>query len=306
MGHQRDQLGPDAWIARLAARQHGVLRRTQLVGGELSAKVIRQRAAAGRLYVLHRNVYSLGPPQLLSQRGRWLAAVWACGSEGALSHDDAAALWRLRGRAPGAIHVTVPRHVRRRTRAGLILHRSSLPTEDVLKLDGIPVTSVARTIIDLAALHPERSVERAIDEAQYLGRYSRKAMAATLERNARRPGSKTTRRVVERHKPGSTRTRSRLEEIFLELCRNHLPTQPAVNEETLGWEVDFLWAQERVVVETDGGAAHNRPGSRERDARKSAELTAAGYTVLRFTYDQVTRDGAWVVEQLRAVLVCRA
>ncbi len=182
------------------------------------------------------------------------------------------------------------------------VHRARLRRADVTIWKGIPVTTAARTLVDIAPLVPRRRLERALDEAAYLGRLPGGTLAATLSRNAGRRGVPTLRAVLAEHTPGSTRTRSELEELFLRLCRVHTLPRPLVNAHVAGLEVDFLWPLERVVVETDGYASHSRRSTFERDHERDLRLEEAGYAVRRFTYRQITRNAAAVAASVRRAL----
>ena len=174
----------------------------------------------------------------------------------------------------------------RRSREGIRLHRPrSLRPGDLTEHRGIPVTAVARTLIDLAAVLGDRSLERALDEAEYLKLLDRRDLDAALEHGVR--GATILRRILSRHEPGTTRTRSPLEEAFLLLVRRAGLPQPAVNVRLGPYTIDFLWPDQRVAVETDGRRAHDRSAARERDHRRDAWLAANGYRPFRFTWTQV-------------------
>jgi very-short-patch-repair endonuclease len=226
----------------------------------------------------------------------------ACGPGAALSHLSAAELWRLTRQAGGPIHVTVPRKAGLGKRPGLVIHRTSLAPADVIKLDGIPVTSIPRTLIDLAGTEPRRTVERAIDEAQFLGRYQHRAIARALTRNAGRNGAGALKAILARHRPGSTRTRSKLEERVLCLFRGRRFSVPEVNADCDGYLVDFLWREERVVVEIDSRAAHEKDSSFERDRERDLELRAKSYEVLRFAEEHVDERRDWLLDHVARAL----
>ena len=179
----------------------------------------------------------------------------------------------------------------------MLIHRSALPDTDVTLNDGIRVTTPARTLIDLADVLPRRRLERAFDEAAYL----RLDLADVAPRHGRR-GSGLLASVLHAHAPGTTRTRSELEERILSLCdRFRLPT-PEVNTTVQGHEVDFLWRDSRLVVEVDGWAAHGTRGAFERDRRRDADLLAAGWRVLRISWERLRSEPRWVAERLAEVL----
>jgi very-short-patch-repair endonuclease len=293
--------GLEARIARISRAQHGVVTRTQLLGVGLGADAVDYRLAKGGLVAVHRGVYVVGP-QRLTNEGRWLAAVLACGDGAVLSHEAAAAHWRLITATPRVVDVTVPTPGGRSRRRGIQVHRCPLPPVEITRLNGIPVTTVARTVLDLAGGAPERQIERALDEAAYLGRLHQDALEATLARYPNRKGSRLLRHIAARHSAGATRTRSELEERFLELCRKRGLPPPAVNVRVEGFLVDFFWPNARLVVETDGYGAHSRRSTFEADRARTVTLQAAGYQVLRFSYRQVFERADWVADHLELAL----
>ena len=294
--------GLEARIARIAARQYGLVTHRQLVAVGLSAGGVQHRIANRRLRAIHRGVYAAGH-QPLTREGRWLAAVLACGGGAALSHRAAAALWGLLPRAgEGRIDVTVLTAGGRASRPGIRVHRCRLEAPELAARDGIPATTVARTLLDLAAVLPRRTMERALDEADYLGFLDQRALAATLARHPRRNGAGALKRILAEHSIGSTRTRSELEERLLALCRRRRLPLPAVNVHVEGFLVDFYWPAARLVVETDGYAAHRRRAAFEEDRVRTVTLSAAGYEVLRFTHRQVFGDAEWVGAHIERTL----
>jgi very-short-patch-repair endonuclease len=178
-----------------------------------------------------------------------------------------------------------------------VVHRAVLETDEVTRVAGIPVTTPGRTIVDLADTEPRRTVERAIDEAEYL-----RLDCSGLEPKPGRPGTGLLTRVLSEHQPGATRTRSELEERFLEMCDLHGLPRPEVNAVIEGYEVDFVWREERLIVETDGRAAHGTRRAFERDRVRDLELTAAGWRVVRVTYARLSREPERVAEQLARLL----
>jgi hypothetical protein len=218
-----------------------------------------------------------------------MAAVLACGDGAALSHFSAAVLWEMLRDRNWPIHVTAPTE---RRRPGIRLHEARLEGERV-RLDGIVVTTPGRTLVDLADVAPRRLLERAIDEADYL----RLDTAGLAPRRGRR-GQGLLTSVLAVHTPGTTRTRSELEERFLALCDQHGIERPEVNVDVEGYECDFVWREQALVVETDGGAAHGTARARERDRIKDARLVVAGWRVVRLTYARVVNEPAAVAAQI--------
>ncbi|MGH2991739.1 MAG: type IV toxin-antitoxin system AbiEi family antitoxin domain-containing protein [Solirubrobacterales bacterium] len=299
----------EAEIAQLAARQHGVAALAQLRDLGLSASGVRSRVAAGRLHRLHPGVYAVGHP-LLSARGRWMAAVLACGPRAVLSHRSAAALWGLLPSSRAAIDVAALSRPAR-DRAWVDVHRAgTLESDDVTRVDGIPCTSVARTLLDLAGVVERRSVERAYEQAEVLGVLDVSAVEAVLTRSFRRPGSAVLRGIVSGARPGESLTRSELEERFLAICGAAALPRPRVNAwvrlgDGDGVEVDFVWPEQRLIVETDGHRVHRTRQAFERDRARDRRLLLAGWMVVRFTWRQLVNDNEEVVATLRALLECQ-
>jgi very-short-patch-repair endonuclease len=283
-------------IVALAERQHGVVTRTQLLAAGLSDDGITRRVRDGRLHRVHQGVYAVGRPTLTT-KGRFLAAVVSCGPDAALSHFAAAVLTKLMPERGPRIDVTVPRGGQRRRRGAVIIHRAAVPERDVTVKEGIRVTTASRTIVDLADVLSQRQLARLFDEAAYL----RLDLGDLRPREGRR-GSGNLARVLATHDAGSTRTRSELEERMLSVCQSfRLPT-PEVNSSIAGYEVDFVWREPRLIVETDGWAAHGTRQAFERDRRRDADLLAAGWRVLRISYARLERDPAWVAARIEQAL----
>lgn len=283
-------------VVALADRQHGVITRAQLVWLGLTDQGIYRRVLDGRLHRVHQGVYAIGRPTLTTE-GRFLAAVVSCGPKAALSHRSAAVIWGLLPERGPRVDVTVPGGGGRRRRKAVIVHRSALPTADVTTRHAIPVTTPARTLIDLADVLPRRGLERALDEAAYL----RLDLGELAPRNGRR-GSGVLARVLARHDAGSTRTRSELEERMLGLCRRFRLPAPEVNQPVEGYTADFVWSEQRLIVETDGFRAHGTRAAFERDRRRDADLLAADWRVLRVSYARLEREPEWVAERIAAAL----
>jgi very-short-patch-repair endonuclease len=208
-----------------------------------------------------------------------------------LSHRAAAALWDLCPTPHGAIDVTVPGDAGRKRRPGIRLHRSAAltPAEMTVHL-AIPVTTATRTIIDLARTTHGRRLEELIDRADLHGLVN----FATL-RQAR---SASLKAVLQNYRPAPTR--SELEEAFLRLCDNHDIPRPETNTRVEGYTVDFVWRDVKLAVEVDGYRYHRAPHKFETDRERDVVLTAAGWTVLRFTWRQLTERPAWVAAKVRA------
>lgn len=265
----------------------------QLVEIGLRPSSVRSRAASGSLHRVYRSVYALVPAELLTREGRWLAAVLACGPGAVLSHRTAAALHELRRTDRAKIDVTIPRRSVCR-HAGIDVHRSTtLTPADVTLVDGIPCTTIARTLVDLAEVVNRRQLERAFDQADILEVLDLRALNDQLERNPSRHAVPVVGAVLSEHYIGTTATQSELEEVFLALCRRVGAPAPLVNEwvdlgdgEPPIW-ADFVWRQQRVIVETDGYKFHRSRQARERDARRDQRALLAGWKPVRTTWRQV-------------------
>jgi hypothetical protein len=286
-------------ISALATRQHGVVTRRQLVELGLGVAAIDHRLRNGRLVTLHRAVYALGHRALRAE-GQLLAAVLACGPGAVLSHRSAAAWWGLRPSAATVVDVTVPSAAGRRHRRGTLrIHRrAALRRDEVTRHLGIPITTPARTVLDLASVAARRPVERAMDEAEVLGLFDRRALEAVAAAHATAPGARLLRSLLAEHKAGTTVTCSDLEELFLGFCDAHGLDRPVVNGMMAGFEVDFLWPAQRLGVEVDGYAFHRTRSAFERDRMRDAVLAAEHVRVLRFTDRQIKKRQAEVLEAI--------
>ena len=297
MGAQSTEDPRAGAIAELARRQHGVVARAQLEAFGLSRSEIEGRVRKKGIHRVHLGVYAVGH-LALTRNGRFMAAVLACGDGAALSHFSAAVLWGLLGDRGAMVHVTAPR--KRRVK-GAVVHRSPLEGERVRRF-GIVVTTPARTIVDLAdVVQRRRTLERAIDEAEYLCL----AWHVAVPRQGRK-GSGLLSSVLAGHEPGSTRTLSELEEQFLAFCDRHRFPRPEVNVSIEGYLCDFVWREQRLVVETDGRRAHGTARARRRDPIRDADLQIAGWRVMRITSVRLSREPDGVAEQLARLLATPA
>jgi hypothetical protein len=277
-----------------------VISRSQLVELGLSSAAVDSRLAAGRLHGLFLGVYAVGHP-LVPLRGRWLGAVLASGDGAVLSHGAAAALWRISGRRAGPVDVTTARRGRRGV-AGVRLHRSRrFDGSELAERDRIPVTSLPRTLIDLAALWDADRLERAVEEADRLGLLELRAVSAACERHSGRRGTPRLRAVIERLEAPPV-TRSELEHAFLRLCRRHGIPLPSTNVWVEGHEVDAHWAAARLIVELDGHDYHRTRAAFERDRKRDADHVASGRRVVRLTHRRIEREAPAVASMLRRLL----
>jgi len=266
----------------------------------VSATVVRNRIRSGHLLRLHRGVYAVGHAQL-RREGRWLAAVLAVGPGAVLSHRAAAALLGIRESA-GAVDVTTTRRVR--TRGVVVHHATTLDISDVTTRSGIPVTSVARTLVDLAAILSAEQLGKLLREVDRLGRLNAPALRAVLERTSERgTGRRALRAALAEHEQLATSlTLSELEDRFLALLDAERLPRPSTNYRIDGIRVDAAWPHERLVVELDGWAYHHDRGAFQADRARDVGLVRAGWTVARFTHADVVDRSAHVADSLRELL----
>lgn len=251
----------------------------------MSRDMISARVAARRLRRLHRGVYAWGHDRLRLE-GILLAAALACGPHAVLSHRTAAAHWGMLPTARADVDVTVEAKGGRADRRGIDLHVvRQLDSRDITELDALPITTPARTIVDLAATRPPRQAERALEQAFIQRLLAPGALEDALGRAHGRP-TIVLRGLME-DGPRSTLTRSELEEAFLTIVRRIGLPDPEVNEPLHGYEADFLWREKRLVIETDGYGAHSTKRAFEHDRRRDIDLQLHGYNVRRFTHDQI-------------------
>lgn len=295
MGRQLVQNWADAWIAELATRQHGVVAWFQLRDAGITRGFVDFRLAEGRLHIIHRGVYAVGH-RAVSTQGRLLAAVLALGPHAVLSHRSAGEHWSLLLDTGSAVHVTVPGRGTLARRRGIIVHRT--PEVDATTLDAIPVTTVARTLLDLAASVPRRTLDRAIERAEVLRLFDLSALEPLLAE--RRPGVAALRAALAEYDDAPTR--SELERRFLELCAEHGLPRPLVNVPVAGHTVDFLWPEQRVILETDGLEWHSARGARARDHERDADLVLAGYHPHHANWRQVVHEPAKLARLIRRLL----
>jgi very-short-patch-repair endonuclease len=279
MGTESDHPEVEARLAALAGRQYGVATRAQLRSLGVGEHGIAERVRTKRLHRLHRGVYAVGHKALRSEAHR-MAAVLACGPGAVLSHAAAGAHLQIRPSCATRIDVSVPARSGRRHRPGIRLHRCTrLAPEDVTIHEGIPTTTVARTLLDLADQLSDQALKRAIDETDFRRLFDLSALIAAVDRNPGRSGAKVLRAVCAE----AELTRSVLEDRFLELVRKRGLPRPRVNAWLEGYEVDFYWPDANLGVEIDGFAAHGTRARFESDRRKDRALHRAGIDTIRLT-----------------------
>lgn len=293
---------PDARVAGLAAERDGVLSIGQLRACGLDRNAVALRVRDGRLHRLHRGVYAVGHPGV-TLRARFRAAVLACGDAAALSHFSAAALWRFLGWEERRLEVTVTAGGARSV-DGVRVHRSrALDERDVWRRHGMRVTSPARTLLDLAAVLSAPALRRAVRRAQAERVVSIRQILELLDRCNGHRGAGRLRAAVA---GGPAPTRSELEDLLLDLLDEAGIERPEINAalRLAGVRIvpDFLWRERRLAIEADGAAWHDHKLVREHDADKQALLEAAGYRVLRITWDQTIRRPGQTLARIGAAL----
>jgi predicted transcriptional regulator of viral defense system len=293
----------DRIVGDLAERQHGVVSRKQLLRLGLSPRTIGHRLKGGRLRAIHRGVYAVGH-SLLSVDGRWMAAVLAGGEGAVLSHRDAGAAWGIRRSSRKLIEITVSRASR--ARPELQVHCARLPADEVTTLRGIPITTVPRTIFDLATFAPRREVEHAIHEAEVRRLHDPLSLHDLVARYPRHRGVAAVRAILADHHAGSTITKEELERLFIGfLERWDLPLPDTNRPLWLAdrWiEPDCAWEPQRVIVELDGYAVHGARRNFESDRARDRGLQAAGWRVIRITWRQLVYEEEAVAADLRCLL----
>ena len=266
----------------------------QLFDLGLTRHGVRRRLESGFLTRLHRGVYAVGH-LALTAHSRDLAAVFACGPQALLSHRSAGPLWGVTRSSSPRIEVTVPRTVK--TKAGITVHSTRvLAAEDRAVVDGIPVTSVARTIVDLAEVLDDAGLMRAINQAELLHLFDLTAIEATMARLSGRRGRHRMRRVLATYRPEPTFTRSDGERRLLALCREHGLPAPRANTWLGEQEVDLYWPDARVAVEFDGREVHGTTKAFHEDRRRDRALAARGVQVVRVTAQDLGDTAALAAE----------
>lgn len=294
----------DRRTARIALRHHRIVSVRQLKVIGLDKSAVARRVAEGRLTLMHRGVYLVGPGPP-TKRGRWLAAVVAAGDGAVLSHRDAARLWGIRDTAPASIDVTIPGHGRRQRHGGITIHRTrSFHHDDVTVIDRIPVTSVERTLLDLAEVVTPHQLQRAYEQAEKLRALDHRKLRELVDRSNGRRGLKALLPLLDYDPTPATEAWSELERLFHDLVRrNGLP--PYQRNVVVAGDpspVDAYWPAARLVIELQSYAFHSGRGEFERDHAKRARLMAARQTVLPLTHRQVTREEAEVVATIATLL----
>src|SRR4051794_2860423 len=278
-------------LAALAARQYGVVARRQLLDLGLSSSTIDRLIAARRLLRLHRGVYAVGHSALLRE-GRWLAAALAVGESAVLSRRSAGALWGLRPYGGDHELAIASDRGHRRTEGLRVRRMRGLLAHERTVQRGVPVTSVARTHLDLAAVLRPHELRRVVERADQLELFDLREMERVLADHRGERGTPALCALLADFRDhGVTLTRSELEARMLQLCLDHGLPRPQVNSYRNGRELDFRWPHARLVVETDGWNTHRTRRAFENDRTRDRRLAVEGWRVIRITHRQL-RDEA--------------
>lgn len=286
-------------IGDIARRQHGLITTAQLAKLGVGPAGVGRRVSAGRLRLVHRGVYQAGP--LGGPRARELAAVLACRGSAVLSHRSAAAVWGLAGASgSGGVDVTVSGG-QSQSRRGIIVHRARLERGERARLDGIPITSAARTLVDLAGVVRPSDLEQAVALAERRGLVRSSRLATLPARYRGRRGMAALRRILESAE-GPRLIRSEGEALVLRLITRARLPQPRTNVRIGDIEVDFYWEEAGVVVELDGRRYHDSASHFETDRQRVAALAARGLLVLPLTWRRIHDDQLATVAELSRAL----
>jgi very-short-patch-repair endonuclease len=286
---------PDAAVMEMARRFHLVVTTAQLVDAGLSHKAIHGRVRRGLFTRLFRGVYRVGPTD-----ARWTreaGAQLACGDAAVLSRATAGAVWGMRARVDDAIDVTIARG-KRAGQTGIRIHHAPLTRGEVTWRDGLRITSPERTLHDLAQTIDQDDLDRTVNEAHVRGLTTPTRLLAYLARSSRPQGVAALREALRQEEV----TKSELQRAMRELIDKIGLPRPQTEVMVEGHLVDFLWPEQRLIVETDGHGAHGTRLRFETDRARDAHLTASGYRVLRFTWRQIRREPEVVAARLAAAL----
>ena len=305
IGGERRTRGADAAIAALAARQHGVVARRQLAQLGLGRRAVEHRLAMRRLHPLHRGVYAVGH-RVLSQHGAWMAATLVA-DRAVLSHRAAAARWGIRPTERERTEITVPRAVRARPR--LQIHQARIGSDERTARHGIPVTTPARTLLDLATVLSSTRLERAATEAEIRRLMSPTSLDALVARYPSRPGTAAIRALLATNRIGQAITRDELELRFLTFLDDHNLPRPSINA-TIELRdkprtVDCLWPHRNLIAELDGFATHGTRSAFEEDRARDRALNAAGYRTIRITWRHLADDPKTLAAEIEALLTTK-
>jgi very-short-patch-repair endonuclease len=295
----RREVRPHGALAKLATAQHGIVSQRQLTELGYSEGAVARAVRSGRLHRLHRGVYGVGH-LAISRQGRYLAGVLACGEGAMISHGSAAWVWGLSPTWLQIPEVTIPS--RGHNRAGIQIHHSTiLEEEDRSEFEGIPVTSVSRTLLDSGAMQSDKQLERMVEKAERMGLLDTGAIDSLIVRSGRHAGRKRLRRAMALYLDPVI-SRARTERAFLDIVKRAKLPRPAINIFVAGHEIDAYWEQERFAVELDGWETHRTRAAFERDPLRIEDLKLAGIDAIRITARRIEQEPGQVAQRLRILL----
>jgi predicted transcriptional regulator of viral defense system/very-short-patch-repair endonuclease len=304
VGYKRHEDGRHHPLLELATRQHGVVSTRQLKTLGYGRNSASKANRVGRLRRIHRGVYQVGHERL-TWEGRCLAAVLAA-RPAVASHLSAGWLWGLLRNRPGTIHVTAP--TPRRARRPFMVHCADLPTQDRWILEDIPVTSLARTLLDLAAMRSPAQLEGALERAEEREVFDLVALEEVLDRAGHHRGAGKLRQALAIYRENledPAFERSKLERRFRRLVKRAGLPAPAMNLNVLGYELDAYWEAERFAVELDVFETHGSHAAFESDRLRQEDLKLKGVEMIRITGPRLDREPGAIIERVAAHLELR-
>jgi len=288
-------------LRALATQQHGVVSHRQLLELGFGVRWIERRLEEGRFAAIHRNIYSVGHARV-PRKGYWWAAVLAYGPGTVVSHHSAIVVWELRRPRRGPIHVNAFLGWQGTyRRSGIYLHRCKLQPEEATVHEGIPVTTVARTLFDFAEVAPYAELRKTAEAADRRNLLQLRELETVCERGRGRRALRPVRQLlIELGAPAEGR--SPLEIRFAEFLREYDIPFPIQNVLVLGHEVDALWAAAKLVIELDSWEHHGDRAAFERDRARDPKLMLAGYRTIRITHRRLDREAHEIANQIRSLL----
>ncbi len=296
---------PEREIGAIAARQRALITRAQLTALGVTRAAIDHAIVRGRLHRRHHAVYSLVPFAALPPLANELSAVLACGDAALLSHHSAAATWGFRPSFNGLVHVTAIGSDAGRERPGIRAHRvTALGPRDIRRYQNIPITSPARALLEIAPDLTDRQLERAVDEALIKRLITHAAIAAVANAYPRYRGVARLKALADPGRP-TTETRSDGEEALLALIRRANLPLPELNAKVGNYTADFLWRDQKVIVELDGYDYHRGRAAFERDHQRDAEHQRMDHLVIRITGRQLAHQHEAILVRIATALAER-
>jgi very-short-patch-repair endonuclease len=287
-------------LHRIAARQHSLVTRRQALDLGFTAQAIRTKTVKGLWIAVRRGLYDVGgsPP---TWEQRVMTEVLSGGLGAAASHLCAAYLHRVSSVRPEVMDVTVPHGRHPASVKGRRVHRSRvLPRSDVTTLFGIPVTRMPRTLVDAASILSEYRLESILDAALVTGRTSIPAMRRYVANHANKPQIDVLKKLLDDREHGVPE--SELERAFERIMRDARLPMPERQRQIRKYRVDYLYEGERIAIEVDGSATRSTKAELQRDRRRQNEIVLQQLVILRFTWDDVTKDAAYVVAVIKRAL----